>query len=193
MPFLKRVVSMSIFKHPITNEERMMEYKFYKVTEGAFIERVTNAIADRENAIKQLQEFKKESGASGIAEYQSGGVAYFEFDEKPCMKLWKKDLKGFMPRRGTKEGKLLSEKLRSLPSVKNIQDSLDVLKLDNMMVFGESTGRGVRLHSASFCGKQDKKTYFIKVPQEKGQEYIPASSDLVECKEWEVLKFMDEK
>ena len=169
-----------------------MKFKYYKVTSGAFIDRVAQAVVERDNAIKQLSMFEKEVGANGVAKYSAGGIAYFTFDEKPCMTLWKKVLDGFMPRRGTKDGKLLSEKLRTLPCIENIQDCLDTLKLNNLMVLGESTPRGVRMHGASFCGKHGRKTYFIKVPQEKGNEYTPVSTDLVECKEWEMMKFMDE-
>ena len=109
------------------------------------------------------------------------------------MTLWKKVSDGFLPRRGTKDGKELSARLRKLPVTINLQDCLSVFELTNMMVLGESTNRGVAMHSASFCGKHATSTYFVKVPQEKGSEYKPTSIDLVECKGWEMLKFMEEE
>ena len=136
-------------------------------------------------------DFEKEVGASGTAEYNLGGVAYFTFTDKPCMQTWKKRHDGFMPRLGSKEGKALQKRLFALPRVGIIDDCLDAFKLNNMMVLGEATSTGVRMHGATFCGKHESKTYFIKVPQVKGQEYKPISSDMVECKEWEMLKFMD--
>lgn len=129
-------------------------------------------------------------GAIGTAEYKSGGVAYFEFNTAPCMKTWKKAHEGYMPRLSTKEGKALRKELVALPKLVALDDCLDIFKLNNMMVLGKSTSRGISIHSATFCGNNESKTYFIKVPQEKGQEYKPVSSDLVECKEWEMLKFM---
>jgi hypothetical protein len=73
-----------------------------------------------------------------------------------------------------------------------VQSALDVFSLEGLMVIGESTGRGCRMHEASFCGQNNNKTYFVKVPQCKEQPYTPTSNDLVECKEWEMLKFMED-
>lgn len=169
-----------------------MEYKFYKVTQGEFVDAVTKAIDDRELALKSLNDFESKVGATGTAEYNRGGIAYFTFNEEPDMKLWKKAHDGFMPRLGTKAGKELNKELCALPKVVIIQDCLDVLGLNNMMVLGENTGRGFAMHSASFCGKNKSKTYFVKVPQEKSDKNRELSPDLIECKEWEMLKFMED-
>lgn len=170
-----------------------MDYKFYKVTEGEFVDAVIKAIDDRALAIKALSDFEAKVGATSTAEYNRGGIAYFNFNKAPDMKMWKKAHDGFMPRLGTKEGKLLNKELCALPKVVVIQDCLKVLGLNNMMVLGSPTSRGIQMYSASFCGKVESKTYFVKVPQEKGGKNKELPPDLVECKEWEVLKFMDEE
>lgn len=170
-----------------------MEHKYYKVTTGPFIEAVAQAVEDNEKATKAIHKFVDKVGAKEVAKYDTGKVAYFSFETPPDKSLWKVALHGHMPRMGTKVGKALASELDSLPKFNDLQALLKMFGLHKMMVLGEATNRGVRMHSAHFCGKHDSQTYFIKVPQEKGNEYKPTSPDLIECKEWEMLKFMDEE
>ena len=169
-----------------------MNYKYYKITGGKFVERYEEIVNQRAESIRALNELCSEVGAESASEFSRGGLAFFNFSKEPDRKIWKCALNGYMPKVSTKEGKAISKKISSMPEIISTDDALECIGLKGLRVFGESTGMGVRVHSATFCGKLPERTFFIKVPQCEENPYVPKDKDMVECKEWEMLKFMDE-
>jgi hypothetical protein len=169
-----------------------MEYKFYKVTSGKFIERLKEIGNQRKIAIDKLNSLCDEVGAESASEYNGGGLACFNFAKTPDKSIWKPCSTGWMPKLSTKEGKLIAKKVKDLGKIPSQQMALDVFDLVGYRVFGDNTASGIEVGRAVFCGHMKYETFFIKVPQDKESPYIPTCDSMVECKELEMLKFMDE-
>lgn len=168
-----------------------MEYKFYRITEGVFMDRAKGIRDGRDIAIKAILSLCEELGAKHAAEYSRGGIAHFEFGSRPDKSIWKVSGGGYMPKVSTKGGKEIQAKIKAIPKFEHFDCALDVIKLDGMRVFGENAPRGMRIHRATWCGRLDESVLFIRVPQHEESPYVPADGSMVECKEWEMLKFMD--
>jgi hypothetical protein len=166
-----------------------MKFKYFKITEQSAlddIELALQSIEERDLAVKSLAD---KLGAYDCLQYTHGGIAAFKFYSTPDKLVWKKVKHGFLPRSKTEEYKILS----GLPSLLEWQDVIKRYGFGNEMIIGErsSSGTGIRMHSSSLKGNRKSSFYAIVVPYSADFEKEVHQS-LVELKEWEVLKAIDE-
>jgi hypothetical protein len=166
-----------------------MDFKYFKITEQSsidYIEMALQSIEARDLAVKKLSE---KLGARDCLQYNDGRVAAFTFSEIPDKAVWKYVKHGFLPRVKTKEHKMIV----ALPEILDWQKAIECYGFGNEMIIGEraSNGRGFRMISSSIKMNRKACFYAIKVPYtgEFDREVHPS---LVELKEWEVLKAIDE-
>lgn len=192
-----------------------MNHRYFRITEGPVVDEVRRIIAKRKELSELYVEFEKRIGAKGTRIYNhSGKVAGFEFEEAPSNDVWRKpDRDGlYLPRKNSPTGKVLHKEIEALPRLPAIQDALKLVNLPphSPIVFAEG-----RAYFASLYGFPAKGVLFVRVPwrdvdperlaqyrREKAErthfnaEYEHAmwtpTPEMVEVKEWEVLKEMDE-
>lgn len=167
-----------------------VEFKFFKIVCAdamAELQNIRERKQDRQDAILKLVE---EFEAKYAREYSRGGIAYFAFPEGHTVdrKVWKKAHDGFFPKARTAE----LEKVRGLPKCELFESVLGRWGLGGEMVLGSPTraGGGFPMHSSHIQGDFDKQFFYIKVPYTG--EYRFKHEGLIEIKEWEALKGMDE-
>jgi len=166
-----------------------MKFKYFKITEQS-------AIDDLELAIQSIG--VRNSAVAGLAEkldaydclqFSEGSIAGFKFYSSPDKAIWKKVKHGFLPKVKTDEYKMISE----LPKKLDYRDVINRYGFGNEMLIGEraSNGTGFRMHSSYIKGNRESAFYAIVVPyNEEFDREVHVS--LLEMKEWEVLKAIDE-
>lgn len=164
-----------------------MKNKYFKITEQSALDEIEDCLVSIENKKKFLVKLVNDFGASEALQYSGGGVAAFTFDSMPDRKIWKKVKHGFLPKVKTKENKLLCES----PKVKNYEDVIKKYNFGGEMIIGENTGRGFAMHSSYVKGNRISGEYFIVAPFEGGFDREVHES-LLEVKEWEVMKAIEE-
>jgi hypothetical protein len=166
-----------------------MKFKYFKITEQSAlddIELALKSIEARDLAVKNLAD---KLGAYDCLQFSDGGIAAFKFKSAPDKSTWKKSKYGFLPKAKTDEQKMMV----SLPRLLDWQEVIKRYGFGHEMIIGEraSNGTGFRVHSSSIKGNRKSSFYAIKAPYT--DEFDREVHDsLVELKEWEVLKAIDE-
>jgi hypothetical protein len=166
-----------------------MKFKYFKITEQSAlddIELALKSIEVRDLAVKNLAD---KLGAYDCLQYTHGGIAALKFYSTPDKLVWKKVKHGFLPKVKTEEYKILS----GLPTLLEWQDVIKRYGFGHEMMIGDRVpnGTGFRMHSSSIKGNRKSSFYAIKAPY--ADEFDREVHDsLVELKEWEVLKAIDE-
>ena len=167
-----------------------MKFKYFKITEKSaldYIELALKSIEVRGVALKKLTE---KLGAYDCLQYSGGGIASFEFKSTPDKSIWKKVKYGFLPKVKTNEQKMMA----ALPKRLEWQEVVKRYGFGGEMMIGDRVpgGTGIRMHSSYLKGNRASKFYAIVVPYSvEFDKEVHAS--LVEIKEWELIKAMDEE
>lgn len=168
-----------------------VEFKFFKIVCPVALDELKQIRARKQVRQDAILELVKEFGAEYAREYRRGGIAYFSF---PCGhsidgRVWKKAHDGLYPKARTAE----VEKIRALPPAEQFENVLSRWGLGGEMVLGAPVGPrgGFPMHSSHLLGDFGKQFFYIKVPY-TGEYDKPTPEGLVEIKEWEALKGMDE-
>ena len=166
-----------------------MKFKYFKITEKTALDAIELAIQSievRDLAVKKLAE---ELGAHDCLQFSGGSIAAFKFYSKPDKAIWEKAKHGFLPKVKTDECKMM----RALPKQLDYRDVIKQYGFGNEMIIGERapTGTAFRMHSSHIKGNRKSAFYAIVVPYtEDFDREVHAS--LLELKEWEVLKAIEE-
>ena len=167
-----------------------MDFLFYRTTDLDFIGKL-QSIREHQIAYQEnVEKVKEEVGASDWLQYRSGGVAGFQFNNEPDRSVWKKTQHGFLPKLSNKDGKKIENKIKAVKQPKALDEALKEYRFP-MMVLGESTARGVKMHNSTLFGNFAENTFFVRVPKSKNCDFTPPDI-FTEVKEWEALKFMEE-
>lgn len=190
------------------DETSKLYWRFFRVTTGPLMDEL-RAISERRQAAREaISEFCKDVGAKD-AKAGMGGVAAFEFGERPDLAVWRETHHGWWPRRNTKAGREMLKRVKRLPKYEDLDTALKVVGLHpGFPVLLE----GRYGYYATLWGTFDEGgVVFVKVPwrdiaAEKMAEYkqmreagkgFNCSMDhlmwepppeLVEIREWEALK-----
>lgn len=189
-----------------------MYRRYFKVVSGPFVDEVLKIREHQIEAHKKFQELAVSIGAEGCAIYDKGGLAGFVFESEPDMKIYRSKANYYLPRKNVAEGKAIWKLIDALPKCRSLNNALRLVGLppDFPCIFGEG-----KAFYCVFCGRYDEKVFFINIPwkdvdpeemaqylkdREAGKrccseldylQYVPHES-MVEVKEWEMLKYMDE-
>jgi len=172
-----------------------MKYQYYKVTGGKLAAKMKELREAKDAFTNHMDEVVKNVGATGWQQYRSGSVAGITFADRPDKEVWKNAEVGFLPKRSKKEGKKIQALIDKLKPPKEYNTALSLFDLDGRMIFGVATVQGVPMHKPQIVGKfaPERCIFFINVPVSDDESYTPTDDDMVECKEWEMMKFMDEE
>lgn len=166
-----------------------MNHKYFQITEQEtldYIEACIASIGKRDSAVDELT---KKLGAYECLQFQGGQIAGFHFNSTPDRAIWKKTKHGYLPKVKTDEAKLVND----LPQTKDYKDAIKKYGFGGEMIIGDrpESGRGFKMHSSYLKGYKGSGFYVIVVPFQDDFDREVHSS-LVELKEWEVLKAIDE-
>ena len=165
-----------------------MKFKYFKITEQSTLDHIEECLVSVTKRERANLDLSKKFGAKEVFMYDSGGIGYFVFDSLPDMTLWKKVKHGFMPRAKTNEQNLM----RELPEQLQYNDIIKKYNLGGEMIIGERVnGRGFSMHSSYVRGSRKSGFYAIVVPYQKDFDR-DIDDSLVEIKEWELLKEIEE-
>jgi hypothetical protein len=169
-----------------------MKFKYYKVNGGKLADKMKELRDAKDTFTNHMNEIVKSVGGINWEQFTTGSVAGINFTERPDKKVWKTASRGFLPKVSTKEGKKIHALITKLKAPKAYSTALSLFSLDGRMIFGEGTINGVPMHRPQIVGKFEPCIFFIKVPVSDDENYTPTDDDMVECKEWEMMKFMEE-
>ena len=170
-----------------------MDFMHYRVTAGPMIERLREIYAERTVTEENLSLIAKKYGATEALTYNSGDIAGFVFDEAPDTEAWKKSPHGWLPKVSSKKGKPIAKNIEASGKRPPFKDALKVYGLGHRIVIGEATRRGCVMHEASIQGHFDDMVFFVRVPYTDEEPYESEFEDMIPCKEWEMLKHIDER
>ncbi|XUO88464.1 hypothetical protein RVM26_05020 [Halomonas sp. KM072] len=191
-----------------------MNFRYFRITEGPVVDEVRRILAERKKISELLTQLERRIGAKESRIYNhSGKVAGFKFEQAPDVYVWRKpDRDGlYMPRKTSPTGKALHKEIEALPRLPSIQNALTLIDLPPHSPLTFDSGR---CYFASLYGFPAKGVLFVRVPwrdidpelieeyrRDKetshcfNAEYEHAmwtpTPEMVEVKEWEVLKEMD--
>ena len=191
-------------------------YRYFRVTTGPLVE-VGRALTQRRHeAFVAMRAFRDEIGASSVVSFSNGDVAGFEFDSPPDDNLWRQTTAHgyFKPKSNTKAGKALKARIEALPKMPSLSLALSEVGLCNNF---PSLIDGHKAYSSVAFGAPERGVIFVKVPwrdadpkelAEYKQQRESATRtrwsceldhllwtptvDMIEVKEWEVLREIDE-
>ncbi len=168
-----------------------VKFKYFQITEKATLDQIENCLKSVDAREVEIKELIKAFNAKDCLQYNRGGIAgfSFEYESLPDMTEWKKVKHGYLPR-AKSEG---NKKLKALTESRDWRESIKVYGLGGEMIIGEMapSGRGFLMHSSSISGDRKHNFYAVKVPYQDSfdKELDPS---LVEIKEWEYMKKMEE-
>ena len=165
-----------------------VKFKYFKITEQSTLDHIEECLVSVGVRVEATDALKLEVGAYECRSYSSGEIAYFAFNSQPDRKVWKKVKGGFMPKAKTKENNLILDLPKSI-------DYRDITKKYNlggeMMLGDQAPSGGFRMHSSYIRGSRKSGFYAIVVPYQKDFDR-DIDDSLVEIKEWELLKEIEE-
>lgn len=167
-----------------------VNWKFFKITNEEHVKFIHDALASRDKAIDAAIQLRDKVGAKEVYQYDTGSVAAFCFYGSKVyidMTVWKKVKNGHMPRAKTE----LAKEVKDLPKIKDANDVCKFYGFGGEMVLGEQTARGFKMHSSYVRGVKGTGTWCISVPY-TGEFEKSIDPSLIELKEWEMLKLIDE-
>lgn len=167
-----------------------MNYKYFRITDQETINYIDECIESRATRESALSDLAKQFGALECLVFSGGSIAAFKFDYsvRPDKLIWKKVKHGFMPKVKTSENK----QLLAVPSAIDYRDIIKKYGFGGEMIIGDASpsGHGFKMHSSYLRGNQKNKFWVIVVPYQ--QEFDrDVDANLVELKEWEVVKGCD--
>lgn len=167
-----------------------VNWKYFQITNQEHLLFIKDRLESRDRAIEAAIALRDEVGAKEVYQYNTGAVAAFCFYGSKVdldMTIWKKVKDGHMPRAKTD----LAKKVKELPRIENANDVCKFYGFGGEMVLGEQTGRGFKMHSSYIRGVKGSDFWCISVPYNEEFEK-EVSESLIELKEWEMLKKLDE-
>lgn len=192
--------------------------RYFRITSGPLMDAAVAIMKERRAAIEGVTAMAKELGAQGLKTYVDGRVAGFVFDKTPDQRLWKSpDQFGlYMPRKNTQDGKALSKRVAAMPQLPVLVEALDAVGLVPKVPAVIDHERG-RWYSSNAFGDPDRGVMFVTVPWrdidphdldeykrqknsgnqthfciERDHLLWEPATDMVEVKEWEVQRELDE-
>ena len=166
-----------------------MKFKYFKITEQSALDDIELAIQSIEVRDLAVKELAEKLGSYDCLQYSEGSVAAFKFYSTPDKSVWKKVKHGFLPKVKTEEYKMVS----GLPPLLEWQEVIKRYGFGHEMMIGDRVpnGTGLRMHSSYLKGSRNSSFYAVVVPytDEFDRE---VHESLLELKEWEVLKAIDE-
>lgn len=172
--------------------------RFFEVVEGEFLKNVEQAIAINHSAMDAYMEIAKEIGAHSDRYYASEkNLIGFYFDKKPGDTYKRVGPGAFYPKRNNKPGKALHERIAAIQVCNTYDYSPLGLAEDGrwVIVYGGTA------YSCSTTFLPKTKRVFVAVPWQDNDPdkhdrnphmlWTPASH-MVEMKEWEVQRAIDE-
>ena len=169
--------------------EIIMKFKYFKITEQSALDDIELAIQSIEARDLAVKNLAKKLGAEDCLQFNGGEIAAFTFYVWPDKSIWKSVKHGFLPKVKTEEGKMVA----ALPKILDWQDVIKRYGFGHEMILGEPSAnrRGFPMHSSSLKGNRESSFYAIKAPYtDEFDRELHVS--LLELKEWEVLKAIDE-
>lgn len=167
-----------------------VNWKYFEITKKESFEFIESALDSRNASIDAANDFCKKVGAVDVFQYNTGAIAAISFYGSKTeidMKVWKKVKDGHMPRAKTE----LAKEMQNLPKIINANDVCRDYGFGGEMVLGGKGVRGFKMHSSYIKGVRKSNKWFICVPY--NDDFNKAvDGSLIERKEWEVLKSMDE-
>lgn len=166
-----------------------MNFKYFQITEKETLDHIESCLVSIEVRGAAVKALSKKLGAYDCLQWNNGGIAAFCFSDRPDKAIWKSVKHGFMPKAKTDELRLLAD----IPKAVDYRDIIKKYGFGGEMIIGEPTGsgRGFPMHSSSIRGSRKTGFYAIKVPyQDEFDKEVHES--LLEIKEWEMLKGMEE-
>lgn len=189
----------------------MAYLRYFDMKDGPTAQRLAELIALRDIYMAALNVIKNEIGADNIYTYQQGGrLCCFKFSKNPGPDF-KKMESGFLPKKTTKSGKVLAERIAAIPVPPSVHSCLEVVGMgDGHWCLQD----GLTIYNASICGSP-KAGWFAVIPwmdvdpkvleqyrkdREAGTHgngnydhlLWTAPAEWVEVKEWEMKKAMDD-
>ena len=166
-----------------------IEYKYFQITEKETLDHIEHCLLSIGVRNKAIQELVKELGARECFQWNRGGIASFSFNARPDKAIWKKVKHGYMPKVKTEEYKLIN----SLPESIDYRDIIKKYSFGGEMILGEPTrpSGGFPMISSGIQGSRKNNFYVIKVPYQ-GEFDREVDKSLLEIKEWEMMKGIDE-
>ena len=166
-----------------------MKFKYFKITEKQAIDDIELAIQSIEVRDVAVKELSEKVGAYNCLQFSEGSIAGFKFNSNPDKAIWKKVKHGFLPKVKTAEYRIMAE----LPKKLDYRDIIKQYGFGGERMIGERVPNGTafRMHSSYIKGNRKSAFYAIVVPYEEefNREVHPT---LLELKEWEVLKAIEE-
>lgn len=191
-------------------------HRYFRVTTGPLIEAGRALMQRRREAFVVIKAFCAEIGATDAHTYQSGNIAGFDFNIPPDPRVWASPTKSgvYRPRANTKAGRELKARVDALPTAPNLTTSISEVGLCNN--FPALIHGGMGYSSVAF-GAPERGVMFVKVPwrdidpqelaeykQQRASDsptrysnsldhllWTP-TADMIEVKEWEVLREVEE-
>ena len=166
-----------------------IKYKYFKITEKETLDHIEHCLLSIGVRNKAILELTRELGARECFQWNRGGIASFSFNGRPDKAIWKKVKHGYMPKVKTTEDKLM----QALPKSIDYREIIKKYSFGDEMILGEPTRPSgwLAMVSSSIQGSKKNKFYVIKVPYQ-GEFDREVDKSLLEIKEWEMLKGMDE-
>jgi hypothetical protein len=166
-----------------------MKFKYFQITEKETLDYIEQCLVSIEVRSAAAKALATKLGAYDCLQWSDGGVAAFRFSGRPDKILWKSVKHGFMPKAKTDELKLVND----IPKAIDYRDIIKKYGFGGEMILGEPerVGGGFPMHSSHIKGSRKTGFYAIKAPyQDEFNKEVHDS--LIEIKEWEVLKGVDE-
>lgn len=188
--------------------------RYFRVTSGPLMDMAIALYGEMDAAHEAISTLCREIGAKGYKAYTDGRIAGFQFDSQPDVGVWKKPNKHrlYWPRKDSGSGKELLKRIASLPELRDLNYSLEMVGLTPHCPVLLGDGRGYT--SAAF-GAPKRGVVFVRVPwrdtdpaqieqyvidKEAGRYFSmeldhllwKPTPDMVEIKEWEVLREIEE-
>ena len=167
-----------------------VNWKYFQITNLDHIKFIKECLESRDKAIDAAIALRDKVGAKEVYQYNTGAVAAFCFYGSKVeidMTIWKKVKDGHMPRAKTD----LAKEVKDLPRIENANEVCKFYGFGGEMVLGEQTGRGFKMHSSYIRGIKDSDLWCMSVPY-TGEFKKEVDRSLIELKEWEMLKMIDE-
>jgi hypothetical protein len=148
-------------------------HRYFRVTEGPLIARIDEIFTERDGAAKAWDLLCKEIAAASA----HAGSSFAGFKFKPPgpdnPENWKQSGSLWLPKKSTKAGKVLQQRIDAMVAPKRVQDALSVVDLHG----GPSLVDGNRWYGSTLCGKGVPGVWFVSVPwrdedPEKLEKYL---------------------
>lgn len=189
--------------------------RYFRVTTGPLIDAVKEIHKQQTAAVGQIRELINELGAKDAKLGAEGNIIGFTFDETPDSKLWKRTRRGwYYPKQSSNAGRDLIKRIKALPKHPSYDEAVLAIGLIPGFPALVDTYKGVG-HSVTLSGHIDLGVWFVTVPWEdidpgeleqykrdkaSGKRWSASldhlcwepTADLIEVKEWQVLKEIDE-